>query len=321
MIRVEDKTLHLSDGRTLAFADNGNTSSNTVVLFLHGAFSLGDASRPPAVLMRKNVHYIAPSLPGWGRSSPIPSPQSYAQRLAADFTELLTFLHPQNDTTKLYICGHSFGTVAAQMLSEQTPEIFPYIQHLAVLILIAPHSPPHRHIDYAKHLSWQGYLMSGPPARYLPFNLLGYIVKAATSSSLKTDQGSEVFARKTMFSIMKDDEREAFARWKEAYGVEEGQFERETGKTLSRSVAQSWQGFLDLPIIYHWGWGNGPTQKMEAPVLVVSSSEDSIAPMGMAKWLVDYYAPRSSLKILQGGHFASFFHMDDIWKEVLDWSE
>ena len=44
MLRVEDKTLSLPDGRTLAYADSGNTSSTTVVLFLHGAFGVGDAA-------------------------------------------------------------------------------------------------------------------------------------------------------------------------------------------------------------------------------------------------------------------------------------
>ncbi|TFK76054.1 alpha/beta-hydrolase [Pluteus cervinus] len=322
MLRVEDKTLSLPDGRTLAYADNGNTSSTTVVLFLHGAFGVGDASRPPTFLLERSVHYVAPSLPGWGRSSPASKLASYSITLSADIATLLTHLHPQHDIAKLYICAHSFGTIHAQMLCEVSDEVFPFARQIAAMILLAPQSPPHRHADYAKCMSWQGYFMAGPPARYMPFNLLGRLVKVAIAGSFRSDKSAEAFVRNTVFDIFAEEEKEAFAQWKEDYGVDEGQYEKELGKTLSRSVLHSWQGFLDIPSIYHFGWGRtaaGQPCDFKAPVLIVSSTEDHLAPAAMAKWLSSYY-PAAKLKIIKGGHLASFFLMDEIWKEVFDWS-
>jgi len=164
--------------------------------------------------------------------------------------------------------------------------------------------------------------MAGPPARYMPFNLFGYLLKAAVSGRLKSERAAEALARKTTFDVLTEDEREAFSQWKEKNGVDEGQLERELGKMLARSVAQSWRGFLDLPEIYHFGWE--PTMardvaKSDAPVLIVSATEDNLAPLAMAKWLANYY-PSAKLKMINGGHFASFFVMDDIWREVMDWS-
>lgn len=320
MLHVEDKTLTLADGRTLAYADNGNTSSTTVVLYLHGAFSVGVASHPPPVLLEKNVHYVAPSLPGWGQSSPVPNPLSYSTTLAKDLHTLLTFLHPNNNIAKLYVCAHSFGTLPAQMLCEAPYNLFPLGSRIAALILLAPHSPPHRHAAYAKCMTWQGYFMAGPPARYIPFSLLGRLVKAALASTFKTTSSAEAFARAELFDAMGNEEREAFVRWREEHDLKEGQYEQEVSKTLVRSVARTWQGFLDMPTIYHFGWSSDvvPVQDTKFPVLVVTSTDDRSAPDAMAKWLADYY-PSSKLKILVGGHSVSLFHLQEIWKEVLDW--
>lgn len=70
MIHIEDKSLALPNGRTLAYADNGNTSSSSVVLFLHGAFSVGDASRLPHVLIEKKCPFCS-SVPAlWNSNRP-----------------------------------------------------------------------------------------------------------------------------------------------------------------------------------------------------------------------------------------------------------
>lgn len=323
MLRVEDKTLKLPDGRTLAYADHGNTSSQTVVLFLHGAFRVGDASRPPTFLLERNIHYIAPSLPGWGRSSPVTDPARYAATLIADITTLLKCLHPQEDISKLYISGHSFGTIPVQMLCEASFDEFPFGRYITAVILLAPHSPPHRHRDYAKYLSWPAYLISGPPARYMPFNLFGYIIKLAVSNNLKTEGAAEAFGRKTMFDLFNEEEIEAYTSWKEEYSLEEGIYEKEIGKTLAMSVANSWQGFLDLPTIYQYGWGKASIttnkSRLTAPVLIVSSAQDDMAPAAMANWLANYFL-FAQIKIISGGHTAALFRTNEIWKEVWDWT-
>jgi hypothetical protein len=61
----EEKLLVLPDGRTLAYSDAGNASSSTLVIYLHGMFTVGDAKRPPPVMLEKGAHFVAPTDASW----------------------------------------------------------------------------------------------------------------------------------------------------------------------------------------------------------------------------------------------------------------
>src|SRR5882762_7128397 len=98
----DEKFLALPDGRTLAYAEAGETSSSTVVIYLHGAFTVGEAKRPPPVILEKGIHYVAPTLPGWGNSSPVPPGVAYATNLPTIMTALINHLHPNITDLKLY---------------------------------------------------------------------------------------------------------------------------------------------------------------------------------------------------------------------------
>lgn len=319
MIHVEDKSLPLPDGRTLAYADNGNTSSSSVVLFLHGAYALGDASRLPRVLIEKNVHLVAPSLPGWGKTSPVHTPSFYATTLATDITALITHLHPhwQTDNVKLYICGHSFGTIPAQMLYGLPHDRFPLGRQIAALVLLAPFSPPHCHKEYAKSLTWPGYFMIGPPAQYTPFNVTLRIVKIFTASHVSSQASAEALFRGSRKGSVSEEEQEKFSSWLEEQGIDEVQFGQDAGRNIVGSVARSWRGFLDIPAIYHSGWGGFHPEQVtnKCPVVVVSSKDDVAAPEAMAIWITDNYSS-ASLKRISGSHIASFFYLNDILGEI-----
>lgn len=317
MPHVEDKRLALSDGRTLAYADNGNTSSSSLVLFLHDAFSVGDASRPPRVLIERNVHFVAPTLPGWGRSSPLPASSSYATTLATDITALITHLHPLNSNLKLYICAHGFGTVPAQMLYGLPHDVFPLGQQIAALILLAPLSPPHCHKNYARSMSWQTYFMAGPIARYIPYNLFMHLTKAFWASYVRSQSSAEEYVKKRVFEAMGDEEHEMFSQWRDDQGLEVGQYEREMGRNIVRSIAHTWQGFLELPEVYHSGWaGFCPGKSMsDCPVFIVSPKGDYMFPEAMAEWLAEKYRS-ATLKTVNGGYMSSFFHLNSVWNEV-----
>jgi len=318
MIHVEDKSLSLPDGRTLAYADNGNTSSSDLVLFLHGAFSVGYAARLPPVLLEHNLHYIAPSLPGWGKSSPMPAPSTaYPATLAADMTCLVTHLHPTTANLRLYLCGHSFGTVPAQILHSLPHHIFPLGRQIVALVLLAPLSPPHCHTAYARTLSWQNYLMFGPPARYAPFNLVMHLAKIYMNRHLSPEAAAEIHVRNTLTQFMDDEEREVLVRWMEDNGMAEGQFEREMAHVLTSSVAHSWQGFLDIPAIYHFGWGGSRPEDAvnTCPVLVISSRGDFLSSEDMARWLATAYKS-AGIKHVDGNRYSLFLHLDDIWDEI-----
>jgi pimeloyl-ACP methyl ester carboxylesterase len=110
-----EHTLPLPDNRQLAYADNGNRSSTTVVLFFSGYFSVGNASYIPEPLKDLDVHFVAPTLPGNGESSTVKG-VPYSEGLCRDMTALLEHLHPGDSIRKLYIGGGSYGSVQAQIL-------------------------------------------------------------------------------------------------------------------------------------------------------------------------------------------------------------
>lgn len=321
MAHIEDKRLALQGGRILAYADSGNTASSTVVIFFHGAFSVGNTTRISRVVQEKDFHYIAPTLPGWGNSSPISPSLSFAAGLAADTTALLTHLHPNDTNLKLYVGGGSYGTVPAQMLYGACYDTFPLGRHIAGLLLLGPLSPPRAHSNYAQSLPWQNYFMIGPPSQYIPFKLVARMGKLAMGRSVGSAENAEVFVRGLLFDKMDEAEREAFAQWRDAQGVAEGQLEREMAQNIARSVAKSWQGYLDIPDVFHSDWGFSPSsldpQHAQRPVLVVASSGDDLAPGAMANWLVTNYK-NARLKVIHGGHIAAIFHFDEIWRDFLE---
>ncbi|KAG7449341.1 alpha/beta-hydrolase [Guyanagaster necrorhizus] len=325
MIYVQDKRLPLSGGRSLAYADNGNTSSSTLILFLHGAFSVGDASRLSPILVGKNIHFIAPSLPGWGKSSPVSDPSNYSTTLASDMSTLLAHLRTDALHLKIIICGYSFGTVAAQMLYGAPASVFPFRSQISSLVLLAPHTPPHCHMDYAKDMSWQSYFLTGPPCRYIPFNIPARLSRYALVAKLKSVSAAEIFIRRSLFDRMTDRERESYLHWKEDHGLGEGQFEREMAANMLRSVGQTWEGFLQIPTIYHSGWGGlspstlvkGRKDGFSPPVYIVAAKRDHTVSLNAARWLAGQY-PNASLKVVDGSHISLLLHLDDIWKEILD---
>ncbi|KAK0242862.1 Alpha/Beta hydrolase protein [Armillaria nabsnona] len=325
MIYVQDKRLALPGGRTLAYADNGNTSSSTLILFLHGAFSVGDASRLSPILVEKNIHFIAPSLPGWGKSSPVPDPSNYPMTFASDMSALLVHLRADAVHLKIIICGYSFGTVAAQMLYGAPASVFSFRSQISSLVLLAPHSPPHCHMDYAKDMSWQSYFLTGPPSRYIPFNIPARLARCALVAKLNSVSEAEVLIRRSFFDCMTDREREMYLRWREERGLNEGQFEREMAANMRRSVGQTWEGFLHIPTIYHSGWGGlspstlikGREDGFAPPVYLVAAKWDQTVSVNVAQWLAGQY-PNATLRVVDGSHISLILNLDNVWREILD---
>ncbi|KAJ3827094.1 Alpha/Beta hydrolase protein [Lentinula raphanica] len=323
MIYVQDKRLLLPDGRTLAYADNGNTSSSNVVLFLHGPFSVGDASRLSLVLQSKMAHLVCPSLPGWGLSSPIEDPSQYAASIVHDIRALLYHLHPQHTNLKLHICAHSFGCVAAQILYGAPYDIFPYGRCITGLALLDPVSPPHCHKDYWKHLSWQNYFLTGPPSRLFPFNFTTILAKYALENKLQSvDKAENSIVRRNLLPMPTGaDETEEIAQWKEQNAVSDAQYERAVIRNAVYSVALTWKGFLALPQIYHSGWGGYCPDHLDEehsrPLVsvIVYNDNSGHAYAGMGSWLVGKHK-NATLQVIEGSSLSWLLCLDNIWKNV-----
>jgi pimeloyl-ACP methyl ester carboxylesterase len=164
--------------------------------------------------------------------------------------------------------------------------------------------------------------MAGPPTRYIPFNLVARLAKYSLANMLKSEDTAELFVRKGLFDPMNEAERETFARWRDLLGVTEGKLEREMAGNFVRSVAHTWQGFIDIATVYHSGWGGYHPDSLDEdqsrrPVFVVTSRNDYIAPAAMAEWLAANYK-NARLKVVDGGHLSGLFYMDEIWKEFLE---
>ncbi|KIK96951.1 hypothetical protein PAXRUDRAFT_137309 [Paxillus rubicundulus Ve08.2h10] len=317
----QEKKLALPGGRTLAYATSGNQSSTTVILYIHGAFTIGETSRVSRAVLSKDVHYVCPTLLGWGNTSlPLPS-TSYVECLTSDMTALLDHLYPDERHIRLYVAGASFGTVAAQILYGAPYDKFPYGRSIAGVLLMGAFSPFRYHKDYAKHMDWNNYFQIGPTARWFPFQ--GFFVNLATfmmAKKVSTVENAEQFMRESFFDKMDETEKQEYAEWRKKEGIPEGETERRMASNIVRSVATTWEGFKSLASVLHSDWGFRPDaldEEHSRPlVTLVTTVGDRHIPGAWSRYLAGTYQ-NTNLKVLQGGHLGILYHLDDIWGEVL----
>lgn len=314
-----EKLLSLSNDRVLAYSECGDLSSKTVIIFFHGMFGIGTAT-PEPVLVKHGVHYVAPTLPGWGNSSSLPPSTPFHLGLAHDISALLQHLHLDADDkdVKLYISGGSFGTVPAQMLYGASYDNFPYGRRIAGVMLGAPLSPFRNHKEYSKSMPISTYVLLGM-SPYVPFKLLPRMMKLAMQGKMQKLETTQAFMGETLFNKMDEAELAAFKKWREDTGKAEGEFEKSMAQNAMRSVAKTWDGFLEAPGILHSDWGFHPAtldEEHAKPILIVSSQGDDMAPVNIAEWLAANYK-NSRLKVVEGGHLAILYHLEEVWEELL----
>ncbi|KAI9574538.1 Alpha/Beta hydrolase protein [Boletus coccyginus] len=320
-----ESTLALPGGRTLAYATSGNASSTTVLLYLHGSFTVGEVSKASRTIASKNIHHICPTLPGWGNTSPPPPSTSYIDCLTSDMTALLDHLYPERGRDiKLYVSGGSFGTAPAQILYGAPYDKFPYGRCIVGVLLMGAVTPFHYDKDYAKHMTWSNYLMTGPISQWFPFNHIIHLVAFVMAKKVSTLDNAEKLMRKVVFDKMDEAEKEDFARWWAKEGRAEGETERRFATNVVRSVAKSWEGFKLMPSVLHSDWGFKPDalddEHARPFVMLVTCTGDKMAPEAWTQYLAASYR-NTKVKTLRGGHIGVLYHMDDIWAEFLDGAE
>ena len=318
----DEKTLALPGGRTLAYATSGSASSTTVLLYLHGAFTVGETSRVSRTLASKNVHHVCPTLPGWGNTSPPSRSTSYVDTLTGDMTVLLDHLYPERGRDiKLYVSGGSFGTVPAQILYGVPYDKFPYGRCIIGVLLLGSLTPFRYHTDYAKHMSWKNYLLAGPITQWFPFNRLFVdLVKFAMAKKMSTVDNAETLLRQSIFDKMDEEEKDEFTRWRTKEGIAEGETERRFAANAVRSVARSWEGFKLMPLVLHSDWGFRPDalddEHSRPFVILVTSHGDKEAPEAWTQYLAATYK-NTKVTTLHGGHISVLYHLEDLWAEFL----
>ncbi|KAG2122471.1 Alpha/Beta hydrolase protein [Suillus clintonianus] len=315
-----EQYLPLRDGRTLAYAEDGNISSKTVVLHFHGLFTVGGALLKSPVLLSKNIHLIMPTLPGWGNTSPPPPSTPYNDCIASDMTTLLSHLYPDSNDRgiKLYISGSSFGSVPAQILYGAPYDKFPFGRCISGVLLTGALTPFRYHKDYAKQMTWESYFMFGPIGYYVPFNLVSHVMKFMLARKMATIEGAGARLRETFFNRMDQAEQEMFARWSEKHGTVPENVVRRMGEGCVKSVSKSWEGFmLTLPLL-HSDWGFRPDaldeEHSRPRVLLTAGKDDHMTPVTYAHYLAANYK-NARIKDIGGGHMSMLYKND----ELLDW--
>lgn len=318
----QEKTLALPGGRTLAYATSGNASSTTVLLYLHGAFTIGEVSRVPHAIASKDIHHICPTLPGWGNTSPPLPSMPYVDCLTSDMTALLDHLYPDRGRDiRLYVAGGSFGTVPAQILYGAPYDKFPYGRCIVGVLLMAALTPFYYHKDYARHMTWSDYLMLGPISQWPPLrSFFVYLMILSIAGKVTTVENAEKFLRGFLFDKMDEAEREEYAQWWAREGIAEGETERRYAENTVRSVAKSWEGFKLMSLVLQSDWGFRPdalNEEHSRPfVMFVTSPGDKHAPQAWTEYLAASYK-NTKVKTLRGGHICVLYHMNDVLAEFL----
>lgn len=318
----EDKFLELPNGRTLAYQDIGDASGSIVVLFFHGNIGVGNASIVHPVFQEKCVHFIAPTLPGWGRSTPRDSKEPYDVCIATSISTLLDTLHPNDPNLKIYVSGGSFGTVPAQILYGASFDLFPYGRQIAGCLIYAPFSPPKYHLEQSKLMTFPNWVSVGSPSQMVPYRLVQrLILSCIIRGKVRTADKAEALVRELFFDSMNEGERAVYEQWKEKHILQEGELERSVAQDMVKSISYSGEGFLEMADAIHSDWGFNPDALDEdhnqRPILIVTSSGDTMAPEGMAIWLNRHYK-NSHLERVEGSHIAAYFHLDELWRKMFE---
>ncbi|KAI0635774.1 Alpha/Beta hydrolase protein [Trametes polyzona] len=329
---AKEELLALPDGRTLAYEYSGPLDSDLVFIWYHGLFSVGDASNPPPPLQQRRALYVAPTLPGWGNTSPLRAGASYAETVVADTLALLRHLLPAYDpdadaapaqpepNLRIYIAGGSFGTVPAQMVFGAPYDRFPYGRYVRGMLLLGAFSPFREHVGYARGLNTRDWLGVGPLTQLLPGRILQRVVSMAIQGKVRDVESAEAFVRGQYFENMDEAEKERYAKWRARRGVEEGVFERRMARGMVRSVATSWEGFLGTADAIHSDWGFRISELDEEHgrkrvVLGLGKSDTSL--VGLTQYLCAQYR-NAQLREYEGGHLSAAWSMDDLLEDVLD---
>ncbi|KAH7187795.1 hypothetical protein ACKAV7_006978 [Fusarium commune] len=317
----EEHILDIGEGRQLAFAHNGPPASRVVVLSFTGLNSVGSVPDVPEPCREVGVHWIHPTLPGMGKSSARTPGDKYHVALVRDMTALLNHLYPTGDFDKLYVCGGSYGTVQAQMIYGAPYDRFPAGRKIAGCVLMGGFSPFKYHVDYASTLTWHSWISVGPPSQFIPFHILQRSLSTVLASKFKTLDGAKGFLDQILFSKMDGDERKKLAEFLANRGQTEEEFIEAFAKGGIRCCEQ-WGGFHEVSDVIHSDWGFEPAKldddHASRPVLIVGSDKD---PQGGSTngWLAANYKT-SRLKTVPGGHLASLYYLDEIWREIFEMS-
>ena len=146
-------------------------------------------------------------------------------------------------------------------------------------------------------------------------------MKFAIQSKFKDVETVKKFFHDSMISHMDDEEKARFEIWLKEQKLTQDEWITNLAKNAFRCT-KNWDGFLEGSDVLHSDWGFVPKEldedHREKPDLIFGSDNDDLG-WRMNEWLVGNYR-NARLKKIHGGHVASLFYMDEIWREMLEMS-
>ncbi|KAG0693154.1 hypothetical protein DFH29DRAFT_816652, partial [Suillus ampliporus] len=211
------------------------------------------------------------------------------------------------------------GTVPAQILYGAPYDKFPFGRCISGMLLCGAFSPFRYHKDYTKSMTWKYYVVAGPFSRYMPFNLVGHVVKFLLARQRETVEVVEATLREH-FDRMDPAEREVVARWCERYGKTPEDKVRNMAEHIVKSTSKSWEGFMLMIPVLHSDWGFRPDaldeEHSRPGVLLATSKNDILSPIGYAHYLAANYKNARMID-MHGRHMSIVYQMDGVWAEFL----
>ncbi|CAF3041690.1 unnamed protein product [Rotaria socialis] len=313
-----EKYFLLSDGRQLAYTEQGDTDSNKIIIFFHGAFCVGDCSNENDCYQEIEYHFIMPTLPGWGNSSSWPKNQPISN-YPNDVHQLLSSLKKNNNKNlRIVVAGGSYGSVYAQICFSTSTDIMPEVTHVQSLIVLSGFSPFKYHKKHTDGMSWSSYFAIGSPSIHFPF--ISKLVGSLIRKKVRNIEEVKKFVRKKFFDKMGDDEKVNLRKWEEDNNKSAEWAIDMMSRNIYLSISKTMAGFNEMPRVLHSDWGFDPKKLSSSPskrkVLIVATQGDEISHMEMSTYLVESY-PNAELKIISGGHLGTFFEFDSIMKTWL----
>lgn len=281
---IKENTIHLKDGRTLAYTEHGDLSGKPL-LFFHGNPGSRLICHPDqSIAQGLGIRIITPDRPGFGLSD------YQKNRTLLDYPDDMGELADSLGLDTFAVCGISAGGPYAAACAYKLPE------RVKKASIISGISPINRKGCYeGMHLLWRiTFVMS----KVLPFKLLQPIVWIQTRKILKKpDELIEQFA-----SILSDSDKEVLARPEIRKNFIENQTE------AIRHGVKGWTHESKI-VVSPWGF---QLEDIQIPVSLWYWEDDLIIPPQMGRYIESKIPHCDAHFLLKGGHLSIFDHFEEI---------
>ncbi|KAH3743640.1 Alpha/Beta hydrolase protein [Pelomyxa schiedti] len=342
-------TLYLSDGRRVDYATGGDPSSTRVVFSIHGVFGVGRvAPHVSSFFSSLGWRVVAPTLPGWGASSPWPRGLALAH-YALDMQQILSdALGGGRDPARVVVFGGSWGSVWALACAACAPP-----GYVSGLYVLGGFSPFREHYDYTEGMTWLNWLSVGRPSRWWPLSWLqpavGWLLQKKIAGNVP---GSLELLRSILTgpSAMTTEERTILSDWALSKGTTFDDWELGMARDMAHSVEHTLDGYLDVPDLLNGDWGFSLSQiqiaadsgdgtgaetsttahptvlRIAGPgeippklprVVIAGAVRDHLAPIAMQRYLAENI-PGAQFIELQGNHISGITTMDRIFMAIIN---